>query len=64
VHGRSSTKDMSFKASDSYFALCGIGSDNAAMDLYFSSCNFNELPEKMQQNYKEKEAAGNMDFLS
>jgi tetratricopeptide (TPR) repeat protein len=62
--GRSSTKEMSFKASDSYFALCGIGSDSAAMDLYFSSCNFNELPEKMQQNYKEKEAAGNMDFLS
>jgi tetratricopeptide (TPR) repeat protein len=60
--GRSSS-ELNLKCLDNSIALCGIGSKNSALDLYFLSCNFNELPDKIQQNYKEKEAAGTMDFL-
>jgi hypothetical protein len=45
-------------------ALCGLGTDSAALDLYFSSGNFNDLSDKIQKNYKEKEASGLMDFLN
>jgi tetratricopeptide (TPR) repeat protein len=62
--GRSSTKEMNLICSESSVALCGLGTDNADLDLYFSSCNFNELSDKIQKNYKEKEASGLMDFLN
>jgi len=62
--GRSSSKEMNLVCSENSVALCGLGTDSAALDLYFSSCNFNDLPDKIQQNYKEKEAAGLMEFLN
>jgi hypothetical protein len=54
---------MSLNCTEKSLALCGIGTEKAALALYFNSCNFIELPEKMKQNYKEKEAAGSMEFL-
>jgi hypothetical protein len=62
--GRSSSKELNLICSESSVALCGLGTDSAALDLYFSSCNFNELSDKIQKNYKEKEASGLMDFLN
>lgn len=61
--GLNETKELSLNCAEKSLALCGIGTEKAALDLYFNSCNFIELPEKMKQNYKEKEAAGSMEFL-
>lgn len=61
--GRSSSKELNLICTENSLALCGLGTENASLDFHFSSCNFNELPDKIQQNYKEKEAAGSMEFL-
>ncbi len=62
--GRSSTKELNLICAENSVALCGLGTDSAALDLYFSSCNFNDLSDKIQKNYREKEASGLMDFLN
>jgi tetratricopeptide (TPR) repeat protein len=62
--GRSSTKELNLICAENSVALCGLGTDSAALDLYFSSGNFNDLSDKIQKNYKEKEASGLMDFLN
>jgi len=61
--GRSVAQEMSFKANDKHFVLCGIGSGKALLDLYFVPSNMAELPAAVQKNYKEKEDKGGMAFL-
>lgn len=56
-------QSMSFQVTDSHFVLCGIGSDKAALDLYFASAAVDKLPDSMRKQLKAQQAAGDMEFL-
>ncbi len=58
-----SAETLTFKMRTNHFVLCGIGDEEASLDLYFKAGSADSLAANVRADYQAKQADGKMEFL-